>query len=97
MDSPIHDKEKSDVFTAGIIILQAATLADMSLCFDYYHCWYLEDKVAEKLADAKELYHDQLVYLIKDMINPKEKIRPNFKTVQSKVSSSFKGKKTKKV
>jgi hypothetical protein len=78
MEIPIHDKEKTDVFILGIILIYAASLQSMDCCFDFYHAWFLDDKAEEKLQVIKTQYHDNLFYLLKDMINKKENERPNF-------------------
>jgi hypothetical protein len=42
------------VFVAGMIVLEAASLTDLSDCYDYTENWLLLDKVQLYLAKLKE-------------------------------------------
>lgn len=61
-----------------MILLEAGTLSDLTFCFDYYHAWYLEENVIDKLGIIKTTYHDSLFYIIKEMLNITVEKRPMF-------------------
>lgn len=68
LHKPKHDKHKTDVFVIGIIMIEIATLLDLNPCFDYDHGWFHSKVAFEKLQVVKDLYHDKLFYILKDMI-----------------------------
>jgi hypothetical protein len=78
VENPIHDAQKSDVFCVGMVLLEAATLLSADSCFDFYHCWVLDDKIQDRLNDIKIKYHDSLYYMIKEMLTLNEVQRPDF-------------------
>ncbi|EGR28379.1 protein kinase domain protein [Ichthyophthirius multifiliis] len=84
IENPIHDQVKSDVFCAGMIILEAASLKNSSKCLDFYNYQIMEDLIENRLNNVKEKYHDSLYYLVKEMININELQRPDFQTLFEK-------------
>ena len=85
MPQPIHDKQKTDVFSSAMIVLEAATLSDINLCYDYYNGWFLKDIIQQKLNDMKLRYHDSIAYIVQDMLTEKEVERPTFQQLESKI------------
>ena len=83
-----HNAVKSDVFSLGMTILEAATLQNL----DHVYNWEKYEIEAEKIADLlKELteqkrYSPILLQTIEYMVNTNEELRPNFQKLDSELS-----------
>ncbi|KRX07582.1 Protein kinase-like domain [Pseudocohnilembus persalinus] len=85
-EHPIHNKEKTDVFMLGMIMLQIASLSNVDSCYDYIHGTLFLDKIQQKLEVVKAKYHDSLFFIIQEMLIEKEIDRPNLDILLEKLN-----------
>lgn len=78
-----HNSYKSDIYSFGMTMLEAATLEYSSICYDYdkFAINYL--KVKNLLDSLKNRYSIFFINFLTDMLQEKEKYRPNFEDLHS--------------
>ena len=81
--SPQYDMHKNDVFAFGMTILEAATLEYSSLFYDYEKYEINSAKIKDALGLLKERYSPFLINFMADLLQEKEKYRPNFEDLYS--------------
>lgn len=79
--TPQYDVYKNDVFAMGMTILEAATLEYSSFCYDYETFFLNSAKIKDRLENLKIRYSPFLVNFLSDILEEKEKNRPNFEDI----------------
>lgn len=78
---PQYDICKNDVYSFGMTILEAATLDYSSFCYDYDTFNVDISKIKSRLESLKLRYSDFFVNFLSDILQEKEKNRPNFQDI----------------
>ena len=88
----VSDKNpyKFDVFSLGIIILQAATLnLEMEKLFDYENFEINENKIESYLEEVKLRYSDSFSDVLKELLKFSPNSRPDFVEIEKIVTKKF--------
>ncbi|EGR28134.1 protein kinase domain protein [Ichthyophthirius multifiliis] len=75
---PLHDFAKSDVYSLGMTILEAASLSNPMCCYDYNSLMISHPIIEELLVKCRFRYSEFFVNFIKDMLLDDENLRPSF-------------------
>ena len=75
---PIHNVNKSDIYTLGMIVLHMATLENCDKCYDFDNCKIKKEEVDAKLGILKKNYKEKLFFFVKGMLFEDEKDRPDY-------------------
>ena len=86
MLAPKYDLFKNDVFAFGMTILEAATLEYSSSCYDYNKFSINFMKIEALLDSLSQRYSIFFINFLKDILQEKEKYRPNFEDLNSLLS-----------
>lgn len=73
---PKHDIQKSDVFSLGMTILQAATLANCDDLYDWDKNVLKTSELNERVASVGKNYSPELQKVVESMLSPEEGARP---------------------
>eukprot|EP01017_Pseudomicrothorax_dubius_P040086 TRINITY_DN6228_c0_g1_i1.p1 TRINITY_DN6228_c0_g1~~TRINITY_DN6228_c0_g1_i1.p1 ORF type:complete len:466 (+),score=55.72 TRINITY_DN6228_c0_g1_i1:58-1455(+) len=73
-----HDVFKSDVFSLGMVFLEAATLSSTADCYNYSECKINENGIQNRLQSVVDNYSTSLAKFIMSMLMFKESERPDF-------------------
>jgi len=76
--NPHYDVHKNDVFAFGMTILEAASLEYSSICYDYDKFSINMSKLKNVLDALTNRYSPFFINFISDLLQEKEKYRPNF-------------------
>ena len=84
-----HNQSKSDVFSLGMTILEAATLQNLDHVYNWEKFEVESEKIADLLKDLTEnkRYSPILLQTIHFMLNSNEELRPNFHKLDSELST----------
>jgi len=52
----LHNTEKSDLFTLGMVMLHVALLEDNNDCYDFSNRRFMEDTLMNKLNKLRQFY-----------------------------------------
>ena len=77
----MYDFQKSEVFSLGMIALEAATLENVQECYDMDRFLLNQDKIEELLKKVKVSYSLTVYCLIKDMLTLDHNMRPDYRTI----------------
>ena len=84
---PVFDKEKSQVFSLGITVLECATLSAVSNCYNFDSFTINQEKINLLLEKVGIIYGKNKIWiLIKELLINDPLNRPNFEEVLSKIS-----------
>lgn len=86
---PLHNENKSDIFTLGMIVLHMATLDNCDKCYDYSGFKIKQEEVEMKLASLKKKYTDKLFFFVKGMLIEDEKSRPDYEDLLNMFHGSY--------
>lgn len=84
--TPHYDTYKNDIFAFGMTILEAATLEYSSLCYDYTKFNINFERIEGLLDSLTQRYSIFFINFLKDVLQEKEKYRPNFEDLNSLLS-----------
>ena len=76
--SPQYDVHKNDVFAFGMTILESASLEYSSICYDFDKFSINLSKIKIILDALKDRYSPFFINFLSDLLQEKEKYRPNF-------------------
>ena len=84
--NPLHDKQKSQIFSLGITVLECASLSSITNCYNFDSFTINEDTIEILLKKIESLYSKQFCLLLKNflIINPDK--RPNFNEILLKLT-----------
>jgi len=86
---PSHNPWKSDVFSLGMTLLHAATLASCDSLYNWENHTIDRAGIDQRLKIIKGQYSDKLYQLISSMLVFDEYERPDFKTLDAKLNGNF--------
>ncbi|CAD8131974.1 unnamed protein product [Paramecium pentaurelia] len=81
--SPIHDEQKSDIYSLGLTALSVILMEEVYDCFDYIQGIVLTDKLESKFIRIKQLGYSQiLIEFIKQLLLFDEQQRPSWQMLK---------------
>jgi len=85
---PVHDNWKSDVYSLGMTLLEAATLVAPFACYDYNNCAIFPANIEKFLESVGSRYSEMLVNVLRKMLTELENQRPTFKDLADLIAPS---------
>ncbi|KRX08432.1 Protein kinase-like domain [Pseudocohnilembus persalinus] len=79
---------KSDIFALGFVLLEAASLQRMQLCYDHKYS-IIDTVVQQRIQQIQEFYSPQFIYVIQQMINYDYTQRPDSEQLQKLIQDIY--------
>ena len=87
---PKHDPYKSDVFSLGMVLLNAATLQSCDRLYEWDNFTIDQREVDQRINALDNKYSESFQNLLNDMLNFNEDSRPDFILLNEKIQASAK-------
>lgn len=85
---PSHDARRSDVYSMGMTLLEAATLTPIFDCYDQTRNIMNQRKIDNKLLMVSQKYSEELGQFLREVLSPREENRPDFLSLASRLSTN---------
>ena len=87
---PKHNPYKSDVFSLGMVLLQAANLQSCDRLYKWDNFTIDQKEVNQRIDSLQATYSESYQNLLRDMLNFNENARPDFILLNEKIQASAK-------